>query len=198
MTSRHHITERIKGTKLALDKITPDSITRMFDRMADARHGYPTGHDPTGHQPTRGHEPDCDCDNCTPPPAYSDRTGELATGGRDPVEADMEALNQATRDIYSASATIAAIHRRYGLVAPVVQWCASCKRDGGWLELVAAGRYADACRWCGDSRSRNGGEWPPVAILRAHHLRQPITDQLIAANPLRNTKRWKRSKRRDA
>lgn len=190
-TSTSASTKAITDSQRALDPLTPAAIERTLQRMHEARRGFPSGHEPD----TSGDQDDDEDDEERGDPiSYSDRTGHLALTG-DQVEADIARWNQLCLTLWSTCANLAALHRRYGLASPTPQWCASCVRDGGRREPVAAGRYHDACRFCGESRSRNGGEFPPLAILRAHHLRAPITDQLIAANPQPlSRKPWKRPK----
>lgn len=52
-------------------------------------------------------------------------------------------------------------------------WCGSCARDTSatdepHLQAVAAGRYADRCRFCGDFRAEHKQD-PPLQLLKAKH-----------------------------
>jgi hypothetical protein len=189
--TRHDLTERVRLAGLAVDRLsTPGALDRLLTRMHEARRGFPSGHEP----PAPTGELDEDGNPTSNATGYSDRTGQLATVGRDQVEADLERLDHASRELFRNAGALLDLLARYGQAHDPVDWCQSCKRDGGHREPVATGRYSDACRFCGESRALNG-EWPPVAILRAHHRRQPITEQLIAANPLKSGKLWRRTKR---
>lgn len=198
--SRSDLYSQLEQTHTNLTGLTVDQLQAILDAIADHRYGFRTGHEPTGHTPIRNHDHDCDCDGCAPPPPYSDRTGELAATGRDTSKADAKAVAKAVHQMWSASMTLADFAQRLADRSPVVRYCASCKRDGGRETLVAAGRYTDACRFCGESRSRNDDQWPPVAILRQYWRSggstRGISDQLIRAHPLPNGKLWKREKRR--
>lgn len=185
------VTAAVAQARRDLEMFSDASIAVMLRRLAEARMGFPSGHDPS----SSGDEVDEDGNPTARATSYSDRTGSLAVTS-DPVEADIAALVKLIRRVTADTAALADLHRRWGQAAPVPRWCTSCRRDGGRREPVAPGRYGDACRFCGDSRSRNGGEFPPLAILRAHHLGQHVTDQLIAAHPLPNGQLWKRDRRR--
>lgn len=56
--------------------------------------------------------------------------------------------------------------------------CRSCFRDGGTYEPVHAGRYRNACRFCGEWRAEHG-DWPPLTVIRWRHRhpgkRVPLT-----------------------
>jgi len=48
------------------------------------------------------------------------------------------------------------------------QGCRSCARNGGHYEPVHEGRYASACRFCGEWKAGHG-DWPPLAVVRWRH-----------------------------
>lgn len=196
--TRQDLYTQLEQTQQNLDGFTVDKLAAVLDVIADGRYGYRTGHDPQGHTPVPGHEHDCDCDGCAKPPPYSDRTGELATTQRDTAKAEAREVSKAVYQMWAGSMTLANFMQRLADRAPVVRYCGSCKRDGGREELVAPGRYADRCRFCGDARGRNDGQDPPLAIVRAWHRdgNRGITDQLIAKHPLPNGKLFKREKRK--
>lgn len=56
--------------------------------------------------------------------------------------------------------------------------CRSCFRDAGIYEPVYAGRYRNACRFCGEWRAEHG-DWPPLHVIRWRHRhpgkRVPVT-----------------------
>jgi hypothetical protein len=175
-TPRTHgqITAALDDVRRVLDLLTPATVETTHRRMHDARRGFPTGHEP----------PPPEVDGTT---THSDRTGQLATTP-DQVEADIAAWCRLTLTLWRTAANLANIQRRYTAGATAPRWCDSCRRDGGHLEPVAAGRYHDACRWCGEFRGLNGG-WPPMEILRAHLRRQPITAQMLDRHRARLPKR---------
>lgn len=49
-------------------------------------------------------------------------------------------------------------------------WCPSCFRDNRYLEPLAAGRYSDRCRPCGEYRARENQD-PPQDALRIIHTK---------------------------
>lgn len=64
-------------------------------------------------------------------------------------------------------------------------WCPSCFRDGHHLTPLAAGRYSDRCRACGEHRSANDRD-PSIEELRIMHakgkrLRQRVQEALRTA-----------------
>lgn len=197
--TRSRLRAQLDAAQANLAKFTTADLEAILDVIADTQRGYRSGHEPTGHTPTPGHAHDCECDGCAPPPGYSDRTGELAiTSGRDTATQDAKTISRAVLELWRSSVVLADFRDRLANRAPVVRYCRSCRRDSGRQELVAAGRYADLCRWCGESESRNGGQETPLALLRAHHRDGAggLTDQLIAAHPLPSGKLWKRPKQK--
>lgn len=58
------------------------------------------------------------------------------------------------------------------------RWCVSCIRDGGYLTVVAAGRYARYCTWCGEFRYARGIE-PPLEILKARHDGKRLSTAMV-------------------
>lgn len=69
-------------------------------------------------------------------------------------------------------------------------WCRSCYRDDQYLEPVHVNKhgrvYRDYCRWCGDweAESRRIGRTPtepPLAIIKARHRGERITERMVEA-----------------
>lgn len=57
-------------------------------------------------------------------------------------------------------------------------WCPSCFRDNRHLAPLAAGRYSDRCRPCGEHRAREGQD-PPMDALRIIHTKGKALRQRI-------------------
>lgn len=165
-----HLTVTLIANEAAAD--------RLWLRLDEARRGFPSGHEPPAPDPDGT-------------PGHSDRTGDLAVRPRDQVESDIALLADLMRQLDQASRGLRALIQRYAQAAPAVRWCVSCKRDALHQENVAVGRYSALCRFCGDSKATNGGQLPPLAILRAHHRGQSISVELIRANPLPDGKLWR-------
>jgi hypothetical protein len=177
-TPRTHnqITAALNDVRNVLNLLTPTAVERTHHRLTDARRGFPTGHEPPAPDPDGA-------------PPHTDRTGTLATTP-DQIEADIRQWCRLTLQLWTVAANLAAIHHRYGTPPAEVRWCTSCQRDGGHLEPIAAGRYHDVCRWCGEMRALNG-QLPPMELLRAHRRSQPITQQMLDRHRMRLPKRAK-------
>lgn len=167
--------------------LAPGVIARAHRHLADHQAGYPASSVPTpGGKGGLG----------------SDRTGWTAVGGRpgrhrDPVLTETRELEERTarleRDTIQLLRPGADTHRltkrietdarqvRFTLLRwarePDVRWCRSCQRNGH-REPVAHGKYADACRGCGDWRRVNKA-FPPKDILPYLQRRQPIPQPLL-------------------
>jgi hypothetical protein len=189
-TSADHIHRTAGYVAQVIQRLDPATVDRMLDRLHDARRGYPSG----GDAPTEEREVDEDGNPTANPTRHSDRTGQLATDRRrDQAESDMRALVDAFDAAYRAASRIAFLLDRYaGLHG--MRLCAECRRAGR-DELVAVGRYTDRCRWHGEARAANDGNDTPLAITRAMHAGQSISDQLIALHPRSDGKSWKLPKR---
>lgn len=57
-------------------------------------------------------------------------------------------------------------------------WCPSCFRDNRHLSPLAAGRYSDRCRPCGEYRARENQD-PPMDALRIIHTKGKALRQRI-------------------
>lgn len=57
-------------------------------------------------------------------------------------------------------------------------WCPSCFRDNHHFSALAAGRYSDRCRPCGEYRARENQD-PPMDALRIMHTKGKALRQRI-------------------
>lgn len=133
--------------------------------------GYPiTIHDPTGNAAS----------DTTTDPAAHDRLHRILVHVANDTGDLIDLLRTATP---STPKPGRAEQQRAELVTD--GWCTSCFRDGGYLEPITTRRgdgepyYVDVCKWCGEYRSCNDGELPPVTILNDRHAGRRITQAMI-------------------
>lgn len=161
----------------------------LLERAASpgpARDGYPrtaSGADPTApSQPLYAPQSD-DADGRAI--SYSDPTGDAAGGHTrpDPVKQDARRFwNHILKALDHLDRAGAVLDLQQHVLGQAVvghdedRYCQSCRRDGGYPELVAEGRYARYCLWCGEFVAEHRAE-PPLRILEDRHLGKRIYDR---------------------